>query len=152
MSLMMKVWEEESQVLKHTVQCHSEWSWIWSWRINKYNTGQRVLLNEENNKNNSEILNLKSINQFWPMMIAAVKKNILIIFLGTLGFVMPIPVLRIYPIMRGWYIMNANCQNIVASNTTSCSCSNELELIISIEGQDIHSFKGQLQCWHYHQK
>ena len=67
----------------------------------EYNTGQRVLLNEENNKNNSEILNLKSINQFWPMMIAAVKKNILIIFLGTLGFVMPIPVLRIYPIMRG---------------------------------------------------
>ena len=93
----------------------------------EYNTGQRVLLNEENNKNNSEILNLKSINQFWPMMIAAVKKNILIIFLGTLGFVMPIPVLRIYPIMQESYIMQIVKIELSQVTPTSCSGSNGLD-------------------------
>ena len=79
-----------------------------------------MLLDEENNKNTSEILNLKSINQSWPMMIAAIKKNILIIFLGTLGFVMPIPDLRIYPIMQDSYIMQIVKIEILSQVSPTC--------------------------------
>ena len=62
---------------------------------------------KENNKNTQHVRDIKF--EIHKSILAdddcCSKKNILIIFLGTLGFVMPIPVLRIYPIMQESYIM-----------------------------------------------
>ena len=94
----------------------------------------------KNTHNTSEILNLKSINQFWQIMIATVKKY-LDYFSWHFRLCHANPSFENLS-HHARVIYNANCQNINRKwETNIFSQLERVGLIILIEGQDIHSFK-----------